>query len=41
MPNGSRYRGAVNIARQGDRYRFDWQVGTTSYQGVGRSTATS
>jgi hypothetical protein len=33
--DGSRYRGAVNIARQGDRYRFNWQVGTASYQGVG------
>jgi hypothetical protein len=33
--NGTRYRGTVNIARQGDRYRLNWQVGTTSYQGVG------
>ena len=33
--DGSRYSGAVNIARQGDRYRFNWQVGTASYQGVG------
>ncbi len=33
--DGSRYRGTVNIARQGDRYRFNWQVGTASYQGVG------
>ena len=34
-PNGSSYSGRVNIARQGDRYRFDWRVGSSSYQGVG------
>jgi hypothetical protein len=34
-PNGSRYSGRVNITRLGDRYRFDWRVGSTSYQGVG------
>ena len=28
-------RGAVNIARQGNRYRFDWRVGTTNYRGTG------
>jgi hypothetical protein len=33
--NGTRYRGVVNIARQGDRYQFNWQVGSTSYRGVG------
>ena len=32
---GSRYSGRVNITRLGDRYRFDWRVGSTSYQGVG------
>jgi hypothetical protein len=34
-PNGSRYSGRVNITRLGDRYRFDWRVGSSTYQGTG------
>ncbi len=34
-PNGSRYRGTVNITRIADHYRFDWKVGTQSYHGDG------
>jgi hypothetical protein len=34
-PNGTTYSGRVAIGRMGDRYRFDWQVGSSSYRGVG------
>ncbi len=34
-PNGSRYRGTVGITRTGDRYRFDWRVGSQTYTGDG------
>ena len=34
-PNGTRYSGRVAIGRMGDRYRFDWRVGSSSYRGVG------
>lgn len=34
-PNGSRYTGRVAIVPVGNRYRFDWRVGSTAYQGVG------
>ena len=33
--NGSRYRGRVSITPVGDRYRFDWRVGSSSYNGIG------
>jgi hypothetical protein len=34
-PNGSRYRGRVAITPVGDRYRFDWRVGSQAYHGDG------
>jgi caspase domain-containing protein len=34
-PNGSRYRGTVNITPIADHYRFDWKVGSQSYYGDG------
>ena len=34
-PNGTRYRGAVSISRQGSRYQLDWRVGQSSYRGIG------
>jgi hypothetical protein len=34
-PNGSEYRGRVAISPQGGRYSFNWQVGSSGYQGVG------
>ena len=34
-PNGTRYAGRVSISREGDRYRFDWRVGSSTYRGLG------
>jgi hypothetical protein len=34
-PNGTRYAGVVSIARSGDRYHFNWRVGSSAYRGVG------
>ena len=34
-PNGSRYKGTVTIAPEGDGYRLDWRVGSDSYHGTG------
>lgn len=34
-PNGTMYDGRVAITPIGDRFRFDWQVGSSSYFGTG------
>jgi hypothetical protein len=34
-PNGTSYRGSVSIARQGNRYALEWQVGQSTYRGAG------
>jgi hypothetical protein len=34
-PDGTRYTGAVAIARQGSRYQVNWRVGTSAYRGTG------
>lgn len=34
-PSGTRYSGAVEISRQGNRYQLDWRVGRSSYRGTG------
>jgi hypothetical protein len=34
-PNGTEYAGRVAITPIGDRFRFDWQVGSASYFGTG------
>jgi hypothetical protein len=33
--DGSKYQGMVHIARTGDRYRLDWNVGASAYTGEG------
>jgi hypothetical protein len=33
--DGSKYQGVVQIARTGDRYRLDWNVGASAYTGEG------
>lgn len=34
-PNGTTYKGTVNISRQGRKYTLAWKVGSDSYRGVG------
>lgn len=34
-PSGTRYSGRVNIAREGNRYRLEWRVGSSTYRGTG------
>jgi len=34
-PNGTTYEGTVNISRQGRKFTLIWQVGASSYRGVG------
>ncbi|MHA7775077.1 LIC10280 family protein [Roseibium sp. M-1] len=34
-PNGSTYEGKVELSQQGRKYTLVWQVGTSSYRGVG------
>jgi hypothetical protein len=34
-PNGTTYEGRVAITRLGNRFRFDWRVGSSSYYGTG------
>jgi len=34
-PNGTTYQGRVSVTRLGNRFRFDWRVGSSSYYGTG------
>ena len=34
-PNGTAYEGRVVITRLGNRFRFDWRVGSSTYYGTG------
>jgi hypothetical protein len=34
-PNGSSYSGGVTITSEGSRYRMNWRIGSSSYQGTG------
>lgn len=35
-PNGSRYRGTVNVTSDGDLYRFRWRVAGQTFRGQGK-----
>ncbi len=40
-PNGSKYRGKVEIQKNGNQYAFHWTIGTQSYDGTGTLNGTT